>query len=49
MTIAEVTGQDPQKAELDRIRKQAIALRQRKARIKADQAQQRLRDAQARK
>lgn len=45
MTIAEVTGYDPRKAELERIKKETDALKVRKARIKADQAQRALKHA----
>ena len=47
MKITEVVGSDPLKSELDRNRKAQQALKVRKAQIKAQQAQQQLRAAQA--
>ena len=47
MTIDEVVGSDPLKSELERNRKAQQALKVRKAQIKAQQAQQQLRAAQA--
>lgn len=47
MTIKEVVGNDPLKSELERNRKAQQALKVRKAQIKAQQAQQQLRAAQA--
>lgn len=47
MTIKEVVGSDPLKSELERNRKAQQTLKVRKAQIKAQQAQQQLRAAQA--
>ena len=47
MKIAEVVGSDPLKSELDRNRKAQQALKVRKAQIKTQQAQQKLRAAKA--
>jgi hypothetical protein len=47
MTIKEVVGSDPLKSELERNRKAQQALKVRKAAVKAQQAQQQLRAAQA--
>jgi len=47
MKIAEVVGNDPLKAELDRNKKAQQTLKVRKAQIKAQVAQQQLRAAKA--
>jgi hypothetical protein len=47
MKIAELVSNDPLKSELDRNRKAQQALKVRKAKIKAQQAQQQLRAAKA--
>ena len=47
MTIKEVVGTDPLKAQLERTKKAEQALRVRKAAIKTQQAQQQLRAAKA--
>lgn len=47
MTVHEVVGNDPLKSELERTKKAQQALKVRKAQLKAQQAQQQLRAAQA--
>ncbi len=47
MTIDEVTRPDPLKAQLERTKKAERALKVKKATLKAQQAQDRLRDARS--
>jgi hypothetical protein len=47
MTIVEVVKPDPLRQQLDGIKRQQAALKQRKLRVKSQQAQQQLRAAQA--